>query len=164
MRRHRHVTVHGEDLQPTLYLHSESTKPGKGHPLVRQLRKNYAESDCLRACMEKDNCHAVQAVYASDVIDDAGFIKDVKWCILLEVKAQGADIVRHSGDMEHFQFITDWMHSEGLDVDTTKITNDLQTHLIGVIVKGKSFTFHLKWITSNYLLAKILALDNCAES
>ena len=93
--------------------------------------------------MKDGNCHVVQAVYATEELDDAGFIKDVKWCVLLEAPVQGANIVKHTGDTDAFQYITDWIEAARLDVDIAEITNDLTMQLIGVVVKGNQYPIHV---------------------
>ncbi len=66
-------------------------------------------------------------------------MQDVAWCVLVEVKGAGANIVRHTGDTSSFQYISNWMQAEQMDVNLTQISTDFKTLYVSLSVKGENY-------------------------
>ena len=64
------------------------------------------------------------------------------WCVIVEVKGDGANILKESDGRKEFQYISVWIQARQLDVNLTQISTDPKTQFTGVFVKGKYYYTH----------------------
>ena len=110
---------------------------------IKRIQSNYPEQECIVKCLEMERCHAVQAVYENDEIDETWLMKNVKWCALLELDLSRSEITSGSGPCDE-----DYGSTTAIGYIETflpaayhhELKNDYQTYWMAIIMKGtKSF-------------------------
>ncbi len=134
-KRAINATLHGSDMIPLLYLHNIPDSN-----VSELFHTSHPEQECMVKCMMMENCHAIQTVYYNDEFDEMVLMKNVKWCVLLEVGESG-------GFTSPRDLITSNVYSKNTSFGFTEnivpsighlgLLNDYQNNWIGVLVKGK---------------------------
>ena len=107
------------------------------NPTIKKFRSNNPEQECIIKCIEMERCHAIQAVYGNEEIDEIGLMKFVKWCAFLEIDQ--AKITRINPLCnKNYRTSTAFAYIESFlsETESYDLENDYRGYWISVIMKS----------------------------
>ena len=118
-----------------LYIHNDNWLPSSN--TVKKFSEDFPEVECMKKCLEMDNCYAIQAVYYNNDLDESELMGNVKWCALLEVDQQGANIIKRNTLTYGSNTAFGHIQTSVPGLIQSELQSDYQHYWIAVIVKGK---------------------------
>ncbi len=135
--RYENASLSGQTISSLLYLHTNDAVGSTS--MIKLLQGPYKEDTCLIECWESMDCYAIQVVYDQS---PGGSFDSVKWCMLLRVGTDGANVTSHNeaGSETALTRIQQWATSSASHVTELQNTNVYKTSWdTAVIVKGMPY-------------------------